>query len=479
MNILCFSSRLLICCVAYAVGMDPLAEAADDIAQGTQQKPRTAVTSHLLLDSRIIKETENVTLTVGVLKKNSANPLFGEDKPWEPRYDNMYPNVIYDAQAGLYKCWYTPFVISKLDENTPRDKRKSVKWDVTSRRFGLCYAISKDGLQWEKPDLRLVELRGSNRNNIMLFDVHGPDVIKDMRESDPSRRYKMFGTLGDGPHMVWFSSDGLDWSEPIRLDLGGFSDTHNNVFWCPERNEYVGITREKRVPRTVGRTSSADFVHWSKVQQVLKAAPGKPELHDMVAFPYAGIYLGLIGVYDVPAGHQWVELAWSPDTVQWHRIQPGTPLIPNSSRKGDYDWGCIFATRPIVNDEEIRIYYAGCNGKFFDWRDGFLCLATLPKDRWAGYRSNADRAGTILTQPLVCSAENLRVTADAKDGAIEIEVLNDAGTSVARSAPIRGNVTDAKIDWTSAGGLKSAIGKRVTLRISVDRAIMYSFVFVE
>ena len=54
---------------------------------------------YLLLDSRVIKNTENAKLTLGTVKKHPANPLFGEDKPWEPRFDNLYPNVIYDEEG--------------------------------------------------------------------------------------------------------------------------------------------------------------------------------------------------------------------------------------------------------------------------------------------------------------------------------------------------------------------------------------------
>jgi hypothetical protein len=199
----------------------------------------------------------------------------------------------------------------------------------------------------------------------------------------------------------------------------------------------------------------------------------------MVAFPYAGLYLGLIGVFDVAADRQRVELAWSPDTVQWHRIQPGSPIIPNSPRQGDYDWGCIFATRPIVKEGEIQIYYAGCNGKFFDWRDGSLCLATLPKDRWAGYSNDEGQAGTLLTKPTVCRARHLLVTADASDGVVEIEVLNEAGDRIASSTPVRGNVTDANIRWKSEIDLQSVVGKRVRLRLNIERATVYSFAFAE
>ncbi len=36
---------------------------------------------YLLLDSRIIEDTENAVLTVGMVQKDKQNPLFKEDKP--------------------------------------------------------------------------------------------------------------------------------------------------------------------------------------------------------------------------------------------------------------------------------------------------------------------------------------------------------------------------------------------------------------
>ena len=68
---------------------------------------------YLLLDSRIIESTENARLVPGTAVKDPANPLFVADKSWEPRFDNMYPNVIYDEEDKLYKCWYCPFIIDQ------------------------------------------------------------------------------------------------------------------------------------------------------------------------------------------------------------------------------------------------------------------------------------------------------------------------------------------------------------------------------
>ncbi len=44
---------------------------------------------YLLLDSRIIDNTENAELTLGTVKKDPRNPLLMEDKPWEPRRRKM------------------------------------------------------------------------------------------------------------------------------------------------------------------------------------------------------------------------------------------------------------------------------------------------------------------------------------------------------------------------------------------------------
>jgi hypothetical protein len=36
--------------------------------------------------------------------------LFGEEKPWEARFDNLYANVLREPHTGLYRCWYSPFI---------------------------------------------------------------------------------------------------------------------------------------------------------------------------------------------------------------------------------------------------------------------------------------------------------------------------------------------------------------------------------
>jgi len=296
---------------------------------------------YLLLDSRVIESVENAELTVGTVQKDKNNPLFKEDKPWEPRFDNVYANVMYDAQDKLYKCWYSPFIIDERTTSTPPEKRNPESRDYMGvrpnrREMGVCYAVSKDGIHWEKPELGLVEFGGNKRNNIlmrgqemrgMFRGPHGAGVFKDLHESNVARRYKMF--FRAERMAVAFSPDGVHWDNPILCrEIEAPGDTHNNAFWAATLGKYVAITRLKTRGniRLVARTESPDFVNWTKAKVVLRGVKPRLQTHDMVVFRTGGVYIGLLGLMDFPQDsnyhvRQHVELAWSPDTVTWRHIQ--------------------------------------------------------------------------------------------------------------------------------------------------------------
>ena len=261
-------------------------------------------TRYLFIDSRIIKNTENVKLTNGTLEKSEQNPLFAEDKSWEARYDNLYANVLYDEQEDLYKCWYSPFIIDPASNFMPREKRipgtynkvrRAVKNNGKKREMGVCYATSKDGIKWEKPELGIVEFDGSKKNNLVIRGPHGAGVFKDLQESDPEKRYKMF--FKEKIMSVAFSPDGLHWSEPVQCpEIDAAGDTHNNVLWVSESGEYVGITRlwdRERHIRQIGRTMSKDFLNWTKAKVILEGIQPHLQVYAMPTFRYANIYVGL------------------------------------------------------------------------------------------------------------------------------------------------------------------------------------------
>ena len=117
---------------------------------------QTAQRRFLLLDSAIVSKTSNMALKVGEVTKHPANPLFGEDHSWERRFDNLYGNISFDREKGWYKCWYSPFIVAHSAQGMSLSKRLEVPFDAhEDQEMGVCYAQSRDGVNWEKPDLGL------------------------------------------------------------------------------------------------------------------------------------------------------------------------------------------------------------------------------------------------------------------------------------------------------------------------------------
>lgn len=177
--------------------------------------------------------------------------MIRQDQSWE-RQVAFHCNdfqVIYDEVDGVFKCWYedrpTPIpLLDKKGQPVATKKETAAGNNLFGTRINM--AISKDGINWEKPGFGKVVENGHN-TNIVFFDdedpkggVYGMSVLLDPNESDPQRRYKAIyshvrpnwnvpkiSTTRD-PHSVgWhlaFSPNGIDWTRygenPIIMDSG-------------------------------------------------------------------------------------------------------------------------------------------------------------------------------------------------------------------------------------------------------------------
>ena len=456
----------------------------------TADQPRSR---YLLLDSRVVASAQNAVLRVGPINKHSANPLFVEDTAWEQRFDNFYGNVSFDAEASLYKCWYNPLIV----EHSARDKslqqrRNQPYTGHKNREMGICYATSKDGLCWDKPNLDLVGYDNSRKNNIIWRGPHGAGIFRDEWEIYRMRRYKMIfsGQMISSGLEVSFSADGLTWSRALPLDgINVAGDTHNNALWAPTLNKYVAYTRtyartdrliegsetktNHRWARQVSRIESADFVHWSPAEVVLEGTAWERQAYAMPVFYHGGVYIGLLAVHDQISDRVWTELAWSPDSTEWHHIAPGTPFIPWSPTELAYDYGCVYAcASPVFLDNEIRLFYGGSDYLHFGWRNGCLALATLRPDGFAGLeQEQALEPAKIQTAPLPYQGEDLKISADiTQGGSVECRLLDMAG-DVVTSGELRETSTDSLV--LQGQEIES---KQVRIDFSLRSAKLYSFV---
>jgi hypothetical protein len=183
----------------------------------------------------------------------------------------------------------------------------------------LCYAESRDGIEWRRPDLDLVSFQGSTRNNIVLagdtVKIPGVDKLRVdhfavFKDPNPARRpgedYKMI-VLGKRALYALGSSDGLRW-KPITNDpviTKGYFDSKNLAFWDPAhriyrayfrdfRNSVTGAQRSQqakedagyRYVRDIMTATSTDFIHWSEPEWL--RYPGVPdeELYTNQVAPY-------------------------------------------------------------------------------------------------------------------------------------------------------------------------------------------------
>jgi hypothetical protein len=435
---------------------------------------------YLVFDTRVLDTLENAYLVLGKVEKDARNPLIREDKPWEVNCDNLYPNVLFDTEEQLFKCWYSPFIVDSVNAGATAEIRsRMTRWQAEKafpgrkvREMGVCYATSKDGIVWDKSELGAVKYDGSTKNNVVLRAAHGAGVIKDLRDSDPRRRYKMF--LLRSKMCVAFSSDGVHWPESVDCpEIEADGDTHNNALWVPELKKWVGITRLRSGGvRTVGRTESDDFVRWTKATEVLRGTWRQCQVYAMPVFRYGNLYLGLPMIFDKGRDVVHCELAWSPDTREWHRLCPDTPLLARGP-EGGYDWGCVFAAaHPIVVNNEIRLYYGGSDAQHFDFRKGSLCLATMKKDHWAGYQHSGKRTGIVGFKPVPCRGSKLAVTANAKGGSIKVFISEAGGKEVVPPVELVDNVVEHVIADVSRHR-----DRQVTVRFELKDATVYSFSF--
>jgi len=75
-----------------------------------------------------------------------------------------------------------------------------------------CYAVSKDGVKWEKPLVGTLKAKNGKPHNAVAH-IHQASVFKDLQEADPARRYKCVGwSSRPAGYNTFVSPDGLNWT---------------------------------------------------------------------------------------------------------------------------------------------------------------------------------------------------------------------------------------------------------------------------
>ena len=447
----------------------------------------------LFIDDFVVSSTRGVSRVLHPIQRYSGNPVIVGAAPGE-RW-SVSPNgraVLFDEETEQFKMWY---MTSQIDPKA----HAGIQYKVS-------YAVSEDGYQWTKPNLGLVQWEGSRENNMLPWGttwMRRANVIKDPRDPDASRRFKMtYVDIFDGKSAVTkaYSADGIYW----LLNGDGnpwFRKPHNGnlLGWDPRVEKFIFYVRMPGSPNSVGRATSPDLEIWSDAETILAPDPDESQRHfkGLASFLYEGVYLGWLWVFE-KSGDEWVradsELAFSRDGIQWSRPFPGG-FILSKGEPGSWDSELSIPVAPVVYDGKLWTYYWGenipCGAESLKkiqegWieegerkqratglaqlrLDGFVSLTTSTKD------------ATVTTRTLVPVEGRLTVNANTR-GQLRVEILDRKGDPIPGFGamdcdPVMTDSLAHVISWKGQTSLSQLQGRKIQIRFHLRDTDLYAFQF--
>jgi hypothetical protein len=417
----------------------------------------------------------------------AANPVLKPDQPWEQA---QYPTAMvfsdgvwYDPADSIFKMWY-----------------------MGGYCASVCYATSRDGIHWQKPELDVKP--GSN----VVFgrSRDSTTVWLDLEEKHPDRRYKL--ARYDNDHRdggtfqtVHFSPDGIHWREVAgpRKVGGDRSTVFYNPFrklWVYNIREYTGFGGVQSPMRCRRYFECGDFLagaEWTGEKAPLWIGADKldlrrpelnvqPQLYNLDCVAYESLILGLFSIWPGQPTNRpkpnYIAVGFSRDGFHWDR-PTHQPFIPVSERKGDWNWGNVQSAGGccLVVGDKLYFYVSGRAGVEGSGASGVCAtgLATLRRDGFASMAADA-AAGTLTTRPVTFRGKYLFVNADAKAGELRVEVLDKDGRVIkpftrSKCTPIRADKTLQPVKWGRHADLSALAGQPVQFRFHLRGGRLYSF----
>jgi hypothetical protein len=457
----------------------------------------------LLVDDFLIDQRDNLEFRLQAPIPREV--VMKHDAPWEGTGCG-YHTIFRDGD--IIRMYYI------AAELTNEDGTK-----LPSRPLFACYAESKDGLQWVKPELGLFEFAGSKKNNI-LWTARGLDNFTPFKDPNPEcrpgERYKAVSS-GAGGLLAYRSADGIHWSpladRPI-ITKGAF-DTQNNAFWDPLRKHYWCYIRDFHSGiRDIRVATSSDFRTWTEpVPLKFVAAPDEALYTNQVQPYYRAPHL-FVGF---PT--RYVERPWSPamealpDPEHRRRRMKFSPrygtavtdglfmtsrdgrlfrrwdeafLRPGPQRKDNWLYGDCYQNLGLLETAaedptappELSIYVIEDNWK----RATRLRRWTLRIDGFVALHAR-HKPGEFVTKPLVFRGKQLALNfATAAAGQLRVEVQDAAekplpGYPLADCDELFGDTLDRKVTWKGKADVGSLAGKPIRLRMVLSEADLFALRF--
>ncbi len=458
--------------------------------------------AQLFMDSRFIAESNNITLRMNPPVK--AGAVIVPDKPWESGELGFCVSVV--QHEGEYKMWYLA-----------RDKASN---------YCQCFAKSRDGRTWEKPELGLVEYQGAKSNNIVLTGAVETTVFLDPA-APPEQRFKAVSAMHwPDPQTaglyVWTSPDGLNWTQPPTRVLPLLPDTANQAFYDTRLKKYVANIRVWDPLRKIGRIEMDNILEpwpftplekpyliWGEgkipvpsreVPIVFGCDEKDPPISDFynaacIQYPWADeAYFMFPSLYrhfpDPPAG-KWgndglvdIQMAVSRDGVHWNR--PSREPYVQLGLEGAQDSSSLYMAVGVVrNGDTLYQYYGGyssTHGQPNVEGGGSIQRLEQRLDGFTFVDAPLD-GGSFTTPAITFSGRRLLLNMDGSAAGTGKVALLDAdgneiaGFTVAACDEFGANSLSREITWKGSGDVSAWSGKPVRLKFEMKAMRLFSFRF--
>ncbi len=427
--------------------------------------------SELFVDDLLIERLKDVTQQVH--RPEPGEVVLITDQPWEGNICGYF-TVFQDDD--LYRMYYRG---DHYDTNRKQEAHPQV----------TCYAESRDGIHWTKPELNLFEFQGSTANNIVWIGSasHNFTPFKDLNPACPAEaKYKALG-LANGGLGAFQSADGIHWKPmqdaPVITD--GAFDSQNLAFWDAASKCYRAYWRIfKNDVRDIRTATSRDFLHWEPWQDLDYGDAPHEHLYTNAILPYQRaphLLLGFPTRY-LPDTQQ-VEPTFmaSRDGVHWRRwLDAVIPLDAPQDRDGNRSnymaWGMLSLPQ---HPNEYSMY---ATEAYYTGPDSRLRRFTYRQDGFVSLRATS-QAGEVTTKPVVFSGRKLVMNCrTAPEGWIAVEIRDAAGNPVPGFRledcdRLQGDAVRATVSWRGITDLGALANQPVRLRFAMREADIFSLQF--
>ena len=388
----------------------------------------------------------------------------------------------------------------------------------------LALATSQDGLNWERPELGLVDFEGSRKNNLFPFEAVEAGVLLDP-VAPPDKRFRLIHNRHwPDPKTAGIylshSPDGIHWSPQSTRLHPRVPDSQPSAFWDPARERYAIYLRAWAPRRAIARVEVPDLETpwpfdesvppleiWGKekvatigtelpvVMQTDDRDPSNVHLYTsaVVRYPWAhDAYLAFPAAYyhftgdrlkeralDGNDGTFDVQLAVSRNGIEWERFRE--PWVEPGHVDGLTLQLVSMGTGMIRRGRELHQYFVGwphTHNRPVKWdRDLEDRAASRERDLGGIYRATSrldgfvalvagNEGGTATTPPLRIAGDRLILNIHtAGSGEATVAVLDAAGEALPGYTHddchlIHADEVDLPVAWKNHDRLPSGLAEK-------------------